>query len=77
MNNIDESIKTLNCSQQQMRLGNLPDYNQEHYYAIETLISAYQEEKEKNEELLEKYNKTMEGLKKLIGCQVVIRKVGR
>jgi hypothetical protein len=51
MNNIDESIKTLNCSQQQMRLGNLPDYNQEHYYAIETLISAYQEEKEKNARL--------------------------
>lgn len=40
--NEEEIINRLNYSQQQMRLGNLPDYNQSHYEDVEALLSMYQ-----------------------------------
>lgn len=50
---MEEDIKMLEWSQQQMRLGNLPDYNQKVYKAIENLINGYKELEEENEKLLE------------------------
>lgn len=40
---MEEDIKMLEWSQQQMRLGNLPDYNQKVYKAIENLINRNKE----------------------------------
>ena len=40
---MEEDIKILEWSQQQMRLGNLPNYSQEVYKAIENLLKAYKE----------------------------------
>ena len=38
--NKEEIIKGLEWSQQQMRLGNLPDYDQSHYRDIERCIKS-------------------------------------
>ena len=45
---MEEDIKMLEWSQQQMRLGNLPDYNQKVYKAIENLINRNKELEEEN-----------------------------
>lgn len=41
--NTNKNIKNLEFSQQQMRLGNLPSYDQQHYIAVENMLSEFEQ----------------------------------
>ena len=49
-----KAIKGLEWSQQQMRLGNLPDYDQGHYADIRIVLNLIEKQQKEIEELKEK-----------------------
>lgn len=56
---LEEAIKILNWSQQQMRLGNLPDYSQNVYQAEIVVLQELEHLQKENEELISEKTKLL------------------
>ncbi len=61
-----KAIKGLEWSQQQMRLGNLPDYDQGHYADIRIILNLIEKQQKEIEELKVNNKKLQDKAKELI-----------